>query len=296
MDFPGHPGSPSIADKADLPIRAITQDYFKVMGMSLVDGREFRLSDDNTAPRVVIVNETLVHKYFRGEHALGRRIFFSGDAKRERPLEIVGIVRDTRTEALNELPQPEIYQPLWQGQAFSKHMVIRTTGDPRPLAALIQRELRGVDPTSAVEKVMTMAEIRRQSLAETTFATRLLTGFAGVATLLAVVGLYGVLSLSVGSRMKELAVRKAIGAQRHQIVTLVIGEGSRLIAVGLVLGIVAALMVGRLLESLLFDVKPADPLTLTAAAIAFALVALLACLLPARRAGRVDLMEALRQE
>ena len=108
-----------------------------------------------------------------------------------------------------------------------------------------------------------MAEIRRQSMAATTFAMRLLTGFAGVATLLAVVGLYGVLSLSVGSRMKELAVRKAIGAQRHQIVGLVIGEGSRLIAVGLVLGVVAALMVGRLLESLLFDVKPADPLTLT---------------------------------
>jgi putative ABC transport system permease protein len=296
MDFPGQAGSPSLADKTELPIRAITQDYFKVMGMSLVDGREFRNSDDSQAPRVVIVNEALVRKYFRGEHAIGRQIFFSGDAKRERPMEIVGIVRDTRTEALNETPQPEIYQSLWQGQAFSKHMVVRTTGDPRPLAALIQRELRSVDPTSAVEKVMTMAEIRRQSLAETTFATRLLTGFAGVATLLAIVGLYGVLSLSVGSRLKELAVRKAIGAQRHQIVTLVIGEGSRLIAVGLVLGIVAALMVGRLLESLLFDVKPADPLTLTGAAIAFAVVALLVCLLPARRAGRVDVMEALRQE
>jgi putative ABC transport system permease protein len=296
MHFPGQPGSPSVADKVELPIRAITQDYFKVMGMTLVDGREFRASDDNKAPRVIVVNEALVHRYFRGEQPIGRRIFFSGDAKLERPLEIVGIVKDTRTEALNERPEPEIYQPLWQGQAFSKHMVIRTTGDPRPLAALIQRELRGVDPTSAVEKVTTMAEIRRQSLAETTFAMRLLTGFAGVATLLAIVGLYGVLSLSVGSRTKELAVRKAIGAQRHQIVRLVIGEGSRLIAVGLVLGVVAALMVGRLLESLLFDVKPADPLTLTIAGAAFALLALLVCLVPARRAGRVELMEALRQE
>jgi putative ABC transport system permease protein len=141
-----------------------------------------------------------------------------------------------------------------------------------------------------------MAEIKRQSMAATTFAMRLLMGFAGVATLLAIVGLYGVLSLSVGARTKELAVRKAIGAQRHQIVSLVIGEGSRLIAVGLVLGVVAALMVGRLLESLLFDVTPADPLTLTAAAVVFALAALLVCLVPARRAGRVDLMEALRQE
>jgi putative ABC transport system permease protein len=296
MDFPGQPGSPSLADKAELPIRAVTQDYFKVMGMSLVEGREFRATDDDKAPRVIIVNETLARQYFRGEQAIGRRIFFTGDAKRERPLEIVGIVKDTRTEALNERPEPEIYQTLWQGQAFSKHMVIRTAGDPLPIAALIQRELRGVDPTSSVEKITTMAEIRRQSMATTTFAMRLLTGFAGVATLLAIVGLYGVLSLSVGSRMKELAVRKAIGAQRHQIVGLVIGEGSRLIAVGLVLGVVAALAVGRLLESLLFDVKPADPLTLAGAAVVFALVALLACLVPARRAGRVELMEALRQE
>jgi putative ABC transport system permease protein len=299
MHFPGQPGQPGsapAADKVSMPMRAITQDYFKVMGMTLVEGREFRVSDDNKAPRVVIVNEALVRGYFRGEQPIGRQIFFADDAKRERPMEIVGIVQDTRTEALAERPEPEMYQPLWQAQAFSKHMVIRTAGDPLAIAALIQRELRGVDPTSSVEKVTTMAEIRKESMAATTFAMRLLTGFAGVATLLAVVGLYGVLSLSVGSRTKELAVRKAIGAQSRQIVGLVIGEGSRLIAIGLVLGIVAALMVGRLLESLLFDVAPADPLTLTFAAIAFALVALLACLIPARRAGRVELMEALRQD
>lgn len=296
MHFPGEPGSPAIADKVELPLRAITQDYFKVMGMTLLEGREFRLSDDREAPRVIIVNEALVRQYFRGEHAIGRRIFFDGDAKYERPLEIVGIVKDTRTEALNERPQPEIYQSLWQGQAFSKHMVVRTAGDPLPIAALIQREIRNVDPTSAAEKVMTMAEIKNQSMATTTFAMRLLMGFAGVATLLAIVGLYGVLSLSVGSRMKELAVRKAIGAQGHQIVGLIIGEGSRLIALGIILGIVAALAVGRLLETLLFDVKPADPLTLAGAAIVFAMIALLACLIPARRAGRVELMEALRQE
>ena len=298
MDFPGLPGSSSSsqAEKIDLPLRAITQDYFKVMGMSLVEGREFRASDDSTAPRVIIVNEALARKFFRGEQTIGRRTFFSGDAKHERPLEIVGIVKDTRTEALNERPEPEIYFPLWQQQAFSKHIVVRTTGDPLPIASLIQRELRGVDPTSAVEKVTTMAEVKRQSMAPTTFAMRLLMGFAGVATLLAVVGLYGVLALSVGSRTKELAVRKAIGAQSRQIVGLVIGEGSRLIAIGLVLGVVAALMVGRLLETLLFDVTPADPLTLTFAAFAFAIVALLACLIPARRAGRVELMEALRQE
>ena len=125
---------------------------------------------------------------------------------------------------------------------------------------------------------------------------RLLTGFAAAATLLALVGLYGVLSLSVGSRTKEIAVRKAVGAQDRQIVRLVLGEVARLVVVGLTLGTVAALVLGRLLQALLFDVKPADPLSLAAAAVLFALAALAACLRPATRAGRVDLMEALRQD
>jgi len=125
---------------------------------------------------------------------------------------------------------------------------------------------------------------------------RLLIGFAVIATLLAIVGLYGVLSLSVNSRIKEIAVRKAVGAQRHQIVGLVVGEGSRLVTVGLLLGAAAAVLVGRLLQTLLFDVTPADPLALGIAAVTFGAVALAACLLPAVRASRVDLMESLRQE
>jgi putative ABC transport system permease protein len=173
---------------------------------------------------------------------------------------------------------------------------VRVAGDPLSLAALVRSELRAVDPTSAVEHITTMSDIRRESTASRTFAMRLLTGFAATAMLLALVGLYGVLSLSVGSRTKEIAVRKAVGAQGHQIVGLVLGEGGRLIALGLALGTIAALSLGRLLEALLFDVHPTDPLALAAAAVLFGLIALLACLVPAWRAGRVDLMEALRQE
>jgi ABC-type antimicrobial peptide transport system permease subunit len=141
-----------------------------------------------------------------------------------------------------------------------------------------------------------MSEIRRESTASRTFAMRLLIGFAATATLLAMVGLYGVLSLSVGSRTKEIAVRKAIGAQSSQIVGHVIGEGGRLIVIGLVLGSIVALSVGRLLQALLFDVAPADPIAFAAAALFLAVIALAACLIPALRAGRVDLMTALRQE
>ena len=296
MDIPGEPGSPNIADRISLPLRSITADYFDLMGMRLVDGRAFRATDDDKAPRVAIVNAAFARRYFGDGTAIGRKMFFSGDAKRERPIEIVGVLADTRTDALGAKAEPEVYLSLWQNGAFSKHLVVRATGDPRPLAALVRRELRAVDPQSAVEHVTTMAEIRSQSEAPRLFAMRLLMGFAGAATLLAVVGLYGVLSLSVGSRTKEIAVRKAIGARSSQIIGLVLGEGSRLIVVGLAMGAIAAFVLGRLLGVLLYDVRPADPLALAAAAALFALIALAACVIPARRAGRVDLMEALRME
>jgi putative ABC transport system permease protein len=189
-----------------------------------------------------------------------------------------------------------VYLPFWQSGAFSKHLVVRATAEPDALAARVRDELRAIDPTAAVERMTTMAEIRRQSVAPRTFAMRLLIGFAGAATLLALVGLYGVLSLSVNARTKEIAVRKAIGARPQQIVRLVLGEGARLIVFGLAFGSLAAVLVGRLLESLLFDVRPTDPLAFAIAAVAFGAAALAACLVPAIRASGVELMESLRQD
>ena len=174
--------------------------------------------------------------------------------------------------------------------------VVRASGEPAALAALVRAQLRTIDPTSAVERITTMAELRRESVASRTFAMRLLIGFAVAATLLAVVGLYGVLSLSVNSRIKEMAVRKAVGAQSRQIIQLIVVEGSRMVLAGLVIGAMVAVLVGRLLKTLLFDVKPSDPMALGIAAIAFGAVAIAAGLLPAYRASRVELMEALRQE
>jgi putative ABC transport system permease protein len=294
VEFPGEPGSSKLADRINLPLRSITQDYFDVMGMHIAEGRSFRESDGPDAPRVAIVNATLAKRYYPGRNAVGARLQFAGAA--DRPLEIVGVVADTRTENLSESAEPEIYLPFWQSGAFSKHLVVRASGDPVALASLVRAELRKIDPTSAVERMTTMAEIRRESVAPRTFAMRLLIGFAIVATVLALIGLYGVLSLSVSSRTKEIAVRKAVGAQRHQIVQLVVGEGSKLVAGGLVFGAIVAVMVGRLLRTLLFDVTPSDPMALGTAAVAFGAVALAACLVPAYRASRVDLMESLRQD
>jgi putative ABC transport system permease protein len=288
MEFPGQ------ADRVSVPLRSITEEYFDVMGMRIAEGRAFRATDGRDAPRVAIVNAALARRYYAGRNVVGASLAFAGST--DKPLQIVGVVADTRTEDLSLPAEPEVYLPFWQSGAFSKHLVIRASGDPAGLAALVRAELRAVDPTSAVERITTMAEIRRESVAARTFAMRLLVGFAIVATLLAVVGLYGVLSLSVNSRMKEIAVRKAVGAERRQIVGLVVGEGSRLVAAGLVLGAAAAVLVGRLLQTLLFDVTPADPLALGIAAAAFGAVALMACLPPALRASRVDPMESLRQE
>jgi putative ABC transport system permease protein len=294
IEFPGQAGPSKPADRVSVPLRSITEEYFDVMGMRIAEGRAFRATDGRDAPRVAIVNEALARRYYAGRTVVGAPLAFAGST--DKPLQIVGVIADTRTEDLSLPAEPEVYLPFWQSGAFSKHLVIRASGDPAGLATLVRAELRAIDPTSAVERITTMIEIRRESVAARTFAMRLLIGFAVIATLLAIVGLYGVLSLSVNSRIKEIAVRKAVGAQRHQIAGLVVGEGSKLVTAGLLLGAAAAVLVGRLLQTLLFDVTPADPLALGIAAVAFGAVALAACLLPALRASRVDLMESLRQE
>lgn len=294
MELPGRPGSTRLVDRINFPLRAVTPDYFGVMGMRLVEGRGFQISDDEKAPPVAIVNATLARRHFGTSAPIGQRLRFAGN--QDRFVEIVGVVADTRTEALSAEAEPEVYLPFWQNGAFSKHLVVRALGEPDRLAPLVRRELRAIDPTAAVEHITTMAEIRRASLAPRTFALRLLAGFAVAATLLSLVGLYGVLSLSVGARTKEIAVRKAIGARGREIVALVLGEAGGLIAGGLIAGVVAAVLLGRLLETLLFGVRPADPLALGGAALVFGAVALMACAVPAYRAARVDLMESLRQE
>ena len=277
-----------------MPLRSVTADYFATMGIRIVDGRGFRTSDQNGAAPVAVVNETFVRQFFGNGVAIGQLLKAPGD---DSPLpQIVGVVADTRTEKLSEVPTPEIYLSFWQHGAFSKHLVLRAAGDPGAIAASVRRELRTIDPTAAVEHLTTMSEIRRESVAPWTFAMRLLAGFAVAATFLSLVGLYGVLSLSVGSRIKEIGVRKAIGAQGHQIVGLVLREGSLMIAVGVVIGTVGALLLGRFLQALLFDVRPFDATSLAGAACIFGSVSLVVALLPAFRARAIDVMDALRQE
>jgi putative ABC transport system permease protein len=292
MDIEGQPPAAKASDMITLPLRAVTPDYFKLMDMALIDGREFRSTDDDKAPNVAIVNQAFTRRYFPNRNSVGRKLWLGG---RDRPAaQIVGEIVDGRTDDLTQAPTPEVYLPLWQAQAFSKDLVVRTMADPRTMVAEIERALRSVDPTAAIENVKTLEQIRDDSLASRTFAMQLLTGFSVAGSVLTLVGIYGVISLSVVSRRRELAIRSAVGAQLKDIRRLIFGEGFRLIAGGVLAGMMLAVILSRVLRSFLFGVQPGDPTTFVVVAALFVGVGLLACWAPMRRAGKVNPLEALR--
>jgi putative ABC transport system permease protein len=294
VEIEGQPAASKASDQISLPLRSVTQDYFKLLGLPILNGRDFRATDIRNAPNVAVINQALADRYFPGTNPIGKKIWMNG---RQRPAtEIVGLVANGRTADLTQTAAPEIYLSLWQASAFSKHLVVRTAADPRSFMAIVQRELRSVNPTVAVENVKTLEQIRGDSLASRTFAMQLLAGFSLVGSVLTLVGIYGVLSLSVASRRREIAIRTAVGAQQQDIRNLVFAEGFRLIAGGVISGIAAALLLSRVLKSFLFEVEPTDPVTLIVVGVLFASVALLACWAPTRRAAKVDPIEALRYE
>jgi putative ABC transport system permease protein len=243
---------------------------------------------------VTIVNRALADKYFPGASAIGRKIW-NGPRSR-RPTEIVGVVENGRTDDLTRAAEPEVYVSFWQNGAFSKDLLVRTAGGPLSIAATVQRELRAVDPTVSVENIRTLEQIRQNSLASRAFAMQLLVGFSIVGTVLTLVGIYGVILLSVASRRRELAIRAAVGAQRGDISRLVFAEGFRLIAGGVVAGAATALALSGALRSFLYEVQPTDPMMIAGSGLLFTLVGLLACWVPTRRAAEVDPLEALRCE
>ncbi len=294
VEIDGQPAATKASDQIALPLRAVTPGYFKLLGQTISDGRDFRSTDSGKDVNVAIINQALADRYFPKANSIGKKIWLDG---RQRPAtEIIGVVTNGRTSDLTQAAQPEIYLSLWQASAFSKHLVIRTAADPRSLMAAVQRELRSIDPTVAVENVRTLEQIRGDSLASRTFAMQLLVGFALVGSVLTLVGIYGVLSLSVAARRREIAIRTAVGAKPADIRNLIFSEGFRLVAGGVISGIAAAIILSRVLRSFLFEVAPTDPITLIGVGFLFAVVALLACWAPTRRAAKVDPLEALRYE
>ncbi len=294
VEIEGQPLVSKQSDHLSLPLHSVTQDYFKLVGMALLDGRAFRQTDTRNNPQVAIVNRALAERYFPHRNAIGKKLWLSG--RDQPPNLIVGIVENGRTDDLTQQPQPEIYLSFWQAGPFSKHLVIRTSAEPETIASAVQHELRAIEPTVAVEHVETMEKIRDESVASRTFATQLLTGFSLMGSLLTLIGIYGVLSLSVASRRREIVIRAAVGAERRDIRNLIFAEGFRLIGGGIVLGVALAVVLSHVLRAFLFRVEPNDPVTIALAGVSFAAVALLACWVPSRQAGRVEPAEALRYE
>jgi putative ABC transport system permease protein len=272
-------------------LRSASPGYFPTLGIPLVTGRLFTPADGPNAPQVAIVNQTLAHRYWARESAVGKRI--SADTG-ETWITIVGVVGDVRHYGLQSEPTDEVYLPFAQLPIRESTFLIRTTADPGAMARRIGEEVLAIDPGQPVANVQTLEEVRGEALASPRLTTTLILLFALLALCITAAGLGGVVAFSVSQRTQEIGVRMALGAGRGEVLGMVLREGLRLVGVGLVLGALAAVLLSRLMTGLLFHVETTDPATFAGMALVLVLIAAAACLVPARRATTVDPLVALR--
>jgi putative ABC transport system permease protein len=303
MDGPGAATSYYPLDRPEPPaderlaadIRNVEGDYFNAMGVSLVQGRLFDTRDGPQGPRTAVVNRTLADTHWPDGNALGKPLYISWET--DEPWEIVGVVEDVRLVSLEVEPRGAIYLNYPRTPYFNwLQMVLRTSGDPAPLIEALRREVQALDPTLPVGRLRVMRDVVHQSAARPRMTAFMMGMFAALATLLAAVGLYGVLAYAVSRRKRELGVRVAMGAKPGDILKLVVRQGLVLVAVGLIVGLGLALVGGRVVGSLLYQIQPADPVALGGAGIFLFVVGILACVTPALRASRTQPAEALKSE
>jgi putative ABC transport system permease protein len=285
------PGTEIIAD-----YRAITPGYIDAMRIPLRAGTPLPDDTRENAPPVALINESMARTHWPGEIPLGRR-FKLGTYEREAPwYRIVGIVGDTRQTALDSAVRPQVYVHQRRDPFQQMVVVLRTKGDPMSLAGPARRTVLAIDPNQPVSRIRPMTDVIAASVARRRFTMMMVGLFAALALLLSLVGLYAVLSQSVAERIQEMAVRLALGAQPSNLLTLVLSEGLRLAAFGIVVGLAAAFVMTGFLEALLFGVPARDPSTFIAVPVVLLAAAVAGCLMPARRAMRVDPIVALKAE
>ena len=280
------------ASFAEISIRRVTPAYFDTVRLAVRRGRALAASDSTEAPLVAVINEAAAAQYFQDREPIGQRIAFWGDERR-----IVGVVANEKFHGLTAAAPAAVYTPLAQTPSTgSEVLLVRSSGNPTILASAVRAAIHGVDPQLAVFGVEPLQDTVGRSVSRQRFTMLLLGAFAGVAIVLAAVGVHGVLSYLVSRRTSEMGIRMALGASRGNVIALVARQGATLAALGLAIGLVLALVSSRLLGSLLYGVTPTDPATFAAVAITVFTVAMLATVLPARRATGIAPVEALRQE
>jgi putative ABC transport system permease protein len=283
------PGDEPVAEK-----QIVSPDYFQVVGVRLIKGRFFTDADTAGRPPVAIVNQAFVDRFMPGEDAIGRRLGFNWGIKGRQ--EIVGVVADMRQLGLDQPAPPATYVVYPQRPIGAMTIVIRSATPPTTLLAAARERLHAIDPELPPINVHTLDEMIGMSLTPRRLPMLVLGGLALLALLLATIGIYGVTSYAVARRLPEFGVRMALGARPRDLLTMVLSDGLRLVASGAALGLLGALALTRLLRALLVGVESSDPPTFVAAVMFLSLVALAACLVPARRAARLDPMVALRSE
>jgi putative ABC transport system permease protein len=280
--------------------RPVGVNYFRTMGIPIVRGRDFDSSDSEDAPPVVIVNQRLARRLWSDEDVLGKRLRLSSlDNNREeaaRLMTVVGVVADVHTRRLDAEPRSVAYAPIFQHRDRVRGMdlVVAVAGSAEGYASMLRDLIGAVDPTIPVGRIETMDAWVHESISTPRFRAGLLTAFGALALLLALLGVYGVMSYSVSQRRQEVAVRLALGAERRDILRMMTGEGIRFVIVGQVVGVAAAIGLTRLMEGMLFGVSPTDVRVYLSVSLLLATVVLLTCYIPARRAGRVQPQEVLR--
>jgi predicted permease len=272
----------------------VSEDYFRLMKIGLAEGRTFRPEDREGSPNAIIVNESFARHVFPGESALGKTLMRGGNADIKG--EIVGVIRDVKSNGLNAPVPDEVYYPLWQLGRPGMNIIARTSGDPAALQSVIRAAVAAVDKDQPISFFATLETNVATSLGTQRIVASLTTIFAALAFVMSVVGLYSVLAYAVSQRTAEIGIRMALGAQAAQVVRLIMRGGLQLVAIGLALGLAAAAGAARLIQALLFDIRPLEPLVYAAVAATFAIVATLACLLPSLRASRIDPIIALRAD
>ena len=300
-------GRPSLPGQGiEATFRVSRPNYFRTMGIPLHEGRDFNERDTVDAPGVIVLNETMARHHWPNESPLGKRVALGG-ARDEAPkwLTIVGVVKDVKQDSWIDAPSDEIYLPFQQSGEFftstarqytSITVVVRTAVTPSSLASVVQETGRSLDHSVAVSNVVSMENVITDTLWQQRFNLQLIALFAALALILAAIGLYGVMSYSVAQRTHEVGLRMALGAQRGDVIRMVVRQGMVLAVVGVAVGLLGAFAVTRLLRSLLFGVTPTDPMTFAGVALGLLSVALVACYVPARRATKVDPLIALRYE